>query len=149
MNLLQLNILELEYPEWDAICIPINGIINKQERVVMGAGLAFDAKCKFKELDKRFGRYIVDNGLHVCCAFYDELMVVGVPTKIHYSNNSSKSLIKQSLIELQRLADLYELKKVAVPLLGCGNGRLNKYEVLQMMNEYLDNKVFQVVDTNV
>lgn len=63
--------------------------------------------------------------------------VLNFPTKKHWKHPSRIEYIEQGL---QKFVETYEergIKSIAFPLLGCGNGGLDKDTVLKLMVQYL------------
>lgn len=152
----------------DTICIPTNGIVKPNGQLVMGKGLARSAALAYPDLPTLFGsnvryegnkpslvkalpralylRYRHDQALNVhdpvSINIVDKLgqRFINFPTKQHYSNNSSLSLIEQSLKYLIQLCADKCLSDVAVSKFGCGNGNLDWVIVQPLMIKYLDDR---------
>ena len=130
----------------DAICFTSNGIVKKSGELVMGAGVAKAFKNKFVGIDKRAGNIVNKNG-NVCqIVSYeidksDSLPIISFPTKYHWRNPSSLSLIKKSAEELMRLIEMHGWKKVYLPRPGCANGGLQWASVKSAIENILDDRV--------
>lgn len=51
--------------------------------------------------------------------------LITFPTKYHYRNDSSLDLITGSAHQVKAIADKFQLKKVYMPPVGCGLGKLD------------------------
>lgn len=134
-------------PEVDAICIPTNGVVKKDNRLVMGAGVAKIARDKFPLIDAEFGFWVNDNGNIPATYKYSELdyRVISFPTKHHWKDKSSIQLITNSAHNLNEIAAFYELEIVWLPAVGCGLGGLDwEPQVGPILSTILDNR-FSVV----
>lgn len=123
----------------DAYCITTNGIIKRDGRAVMGAGIALEALNRFPGIDERLGEYLNSEGNHVYILNYSPF-VVSFPTKHDWRKPSSFSLIKQSAWELASLATDYNWSSVVLPRPGCGLGQLDWNDVRPMLKDYLDDR---------
>lgn len=118
----------------DAICITTNGEIRKDGKAVMGAGNAKFARDTFPGIDatlanylKQYGNRVYYLGSHV----YDQKIVklLTFPTKHSWRDKSSLELIEQSASQIVRVVDRMGLRRIYVPVPGCGNGGLKWSEV--------------------
>lgn len=137
--------------EISSIVITTNCILNNIGDLVMGAGVAKAAKEKWPELPNLFGKqqkefgYLTPRLLTYHTTFGEggwPLLIFGVPTKIHWKDNSNLNLIQNSIIELVQYHNSYNKqgKKCLIPKLGCSNGGLNWDDVRPIMEEYLDDR---------
>ena len=51
-----------------------------------------------------------------------EKIIVNFPTKLHWRNPSKYEYIRDGLAELSKALYEYNIKSIAIPPLGCGNG---------------------------
>lgn len=104
-----------------AIVIPTNGDVRKRDdRAVMGRGLARCMAVKFPEFPYKLGYLLVNEGNHVY--YFRKYHVVTFPVKEHWSELASYALIRRSCRELLDVMDRYNIGTVYVPRVGCGNG---------------------------
>jgi O-acetyl-ADP-ribose deacetylase (regulator of RNase III) len=115
----------------------VEALVNTVNTVgVMGKGIAlmfkeafpknfkeYEAACKRKQL--RIGRmFVTETG---------ELMgpkwIINFPTKVHWRQRTKIEWITEGLQDLRRVIEENEIRSVAVPPLGCGNGGLDWQEV--------------------
>ena len=115
--------------EYDAICITTNGKVKKDGSVVMGAGIAKQAKDKFHGIAYIIGKYIRlrGNEPHVIDMNYffelDMPNIVTFPVKHHWKERADLILIKISAEHLLHLLNKNEWERVALPAPGVGNGK--------------------------
>ena len=130
----------------DAVCVTTNGILRKDGKAVMGAGIAKYARDHFKGIDITLGSKICKHGNHV----YDlgmftrpdgkaHVTILSFPTKDDWKNDSKPELIRQSCKEAANLADGY-LDCIYLPCPGCANGHLDYWKdvrpiLLEELNE--------------
>lgn len=64
--------------------------------------------------------------------------IVNFPTKHHWKDNSDLKKIEQGLVLLVQMIVRENITSIALPALGCGNGKLNfDRDVLPLMKRYL------------
>jgi len=124
------------------IVIPTNGTIKKNGECVMGRGLALQAKNLYKGLPKMLGSDIKKFGNFPHC--YKEYHIITFPVKYNYWEKADLKLIELSANLINKLTSLSD-DKIALPKVGCGNGKLNWKEVEPILDKYLDER-FIVVD---
>ena len=110
----------------DALVNPVNTV------GVMGAGLARAFREKYPKNYKVYKKACDDKTLKIgeCLGFFEEgKWIINFPTKIHWNNPSKLEYITSGLFDLIEMCDWLEINSVAVPMLGCGLGGLNKEEV--------------------
>lgn len=131
------------------IVIPTNIGWKKNGCNVMGAGLAKQASLKFPDLSLRYGK--------VCQQYKEETAVIIInglllfPVKplaenpsMSWSQPANLNLIEKSTQQLETFTRTYQ-KKIALPLVGCGNGRMDKDKVISILEKYLDDN-FTLID---
>ena len=122
----------------EALVIPVNCV------GVMGAGLALEAKYKFHDSAKHYGRACIENRLYIGNILIDTInhevtkYLVYFPTKLHWRENSRLEYIEEGLKTLRSKIINLGIKSIALPRLGCGCGRLNWTEVKQLILKYLN-----------
>ena len=102
----------------------------------MGKGLALEFKRAFPENYKQYERAAKEKQLKIGKLFVTQpnhisiKYIVNFPTKSHWKERSKIEYIKDGLEDLvQFLSEHKEIKSIAIPPLGCGNGGLNWNEV--------------------
>lgn len=138
---------------WD-ICIPVNGYVMKSGRLVMGRGVAQQARERFHFLDEliggkfyRVGYYVMKVAPHIFV--FPVKPVIGqvglgkynvlpryrarykeFDTIPGWAMMADLQLISHSLYQLRRLHDAGTFDRIYLPKPGCGNGGL-KWEVVE------------------
>lgn len=125
-------------------CIPTNGYTRiSNNELVMGAGLAKDAKDRYCYLPKIFGEHVLKNGNNVCIV--DEYSIASFPTKECFWQKASLTLIERSAILLRHLT-LEKWDCVLLPRVGCGLGGLKWETVSKTISKILSESMFIVVN---
>jgi hypothetical protein len=121
---------------WDKryICIPTNGTLDKKNKLVMGAGLALQAKTLHPILPFIWGEIIKEYGINVYGTWVSPHYMIMFPTKYHWKENSDIELIEKSAKYLSKM-DFDD--KVYLPKVGCGLGGLNWYDVEKVLSPIL------------
>ena len=112
---------------------------------VMGKGIALQFK---EEFPKNFSTYakacssgeLVPGKLLITKEMNragEEKIIVNFPTKLHWRNPSKYEYITEGLVELVKAINEYNIKSIAIPPLGCGNGGLDWNIVKGMIEEAL------------
>lgn len=130
------------YDKGETICITTNKIVKKSNcALVMGKGLALEAKNRFPGIEIDWGRAVLFSGGKTC--YFPLQRLIMFPTKDHWKNPSTIELIRQSFWELTQLMDSYKLGKVYLPKVGCGNGGLSwEEDVLPRIKQLDDRFIF-------
>ena len=113
---------------------------------VMGKGIALQFKNAFPrnyaiyreaclKHDLKIGQLltIADSSL-----LLGERLIINFPTKTHWRLPSEYSYIEKGLQALVNLIAENEIKSLALPALGCGNGGLDWLLVKEMIRQYLE-----------
>jgi O-acetyl-ADP-ribose deacetylase (regulator of RNase III) len=113
---------------------------------VMGKGIALQFKKAYpnnfkayqeacKQKDIAIGKLFVtkDSNLH-----FGEKIIINFPTKNDWRNSSEYSFIEKGLDDLVRIIGQYQLKSVAIPPLGAGNGGLEWEKVKRIIEQKLN-----------
>lgn len=125
------------------ICVTTNGIVKHNGELVMGAGIALQAKLRFPGLPAKLGAGVRAHGNQVLyCA--DE-RILSFPTKHHYRDPSDLNLIEASCLQSMSIADHYSLKRIFLPRPGCGNGELSPKQVDPLIHSILDDRFVMIV----
>lgn len=136
----------ITYHTGDLLQAPVQALVNTVNTVgVMGKGIALQFKEKFPLNLREYTRAckagtLVPGKLLVVrepSLEQGEQLIINFPTKTHWKHKSSYSHIKLGLDELVRVIAEYNIKSIAVPPLGCGNGGLSWEKVKSLMVESL------------
>ncbi|MBP9096076.1 MAG: macro domain-containing protein [Ignavibacteria bacterium] len=99
---------------------------------VMGKGIALEFKESFPENYKLYKKACDAGEIKTGNMFVTHTnrldnpkYIINFPTKQHWRNPSKIEYIKEGLIDLEKVINDYEIKSIAIPPLGCGNGKLN------------------------
>ena len=135
----------------DAICCTTNGIVKSDGRAVMGKGIAKTFEDIFHVSDI-LGEFLTSSGNHVYkLGFYKVpnknayVHVLSFPTKNHWRDDSSLTLILQSARELKAFMDTHDCHTCYFPVPGCGCGHLKEADVLPELEKILDDDRFVCV----
>lgn len=130
---------------WDAKpefikCITTNGIVKKNGELVMGAGIALQAKERYPQLPDLLGSYVKTSGNMVY--YLEELNIASFPTKNNWKDKSDIQLIVKSCIQLSAM--LENINRYAVlSRPGCGKGSLDwEREVKPYISGVLSDRVW-------
>jgi hypothetical protein len=129
------------------IVIPTNAGWKSDGSNVMGRGLAKQASEKFPELPFRYGD---------CCKrlephqYFKDCHLILIPSKklneqqpyLSWQHESDKDTIITSLAWLQIHVKEFEGDKIYVPILGAGNGGMQKGLIKEIMDKYLTDSKF-------
>lgn len=145
MKILYHNFLDV-YNEGYTVCVTTNGFVKKDNKCVMGAGVAKIIRDNVKGLDLKLGRKLIDTGENIPFWFPEE-RIISFPVKHNWWEKADLELIRKSCQHLVNLFDqLADTKQgiIFLPIPGIGNGQLKKEEVLPILESELssiDNKV--------
>lgn len=131
---------------WTYLCqvrvIPTNGVVHKG-LLVMGSGVAKDARVRFPHLPELLGRYVSQWGNR---AFYLRGEgLISFPTKSHWRDPSPLELVLTSARQSVELVDKFGIESVALPRVGCGLGGLKWGEIAPLLSQILDNRFTVVI----
>ena len=142
-------------PDYDVLVVPTNGVLTKDNKLVMGAGLARQFRDKYEGVDSCFGMELVFGQVSYSPEFLKldktyyygtlttdnrefglrlEKELVALQTKGHWGDNSDYNLVKWSVGKLWLQ---HKHKKVLMTRPGCGLGGLVWSEVKEMIG-FLD-----------
>ncbi len=115
----------------------VDAIVNTVNCVgIMGKGIALQFKKKWPKNFKSYEKAYKHGELSVGKMFvYDSgglvnpNFIINFPTKKHWKEKTKLSYIEDGLIDLIKQIQLLNIKSIAIPPLGCGNGGLKWDEV--------------------
>lgn len=122
--------------EW--VVVPTNIGWTSDGKNVMGAGVARAAKERCPGLDRTYGTMLMSMGGNAPVIPLANHSLIMFPTKplaalapwASWKGDSSLTLVEKSL---RQLRDLGITDKVSLPMVGCGNGRLQSALVTRLM----------------
>lgn len=139
-----------------AVCITTNGFVKPDGRLVMGRGVAQQARDRLKGIDRQFGSHVLSYGLQVASIARTGLSyeVVAFPVKPiqgptgrpGWMEPADMALIERSTRELVEMADKgmphtwTKWHTVLLPRPGCGAGGLRWADVKSVIEPILDNR---------
>lgn len=138
----------------DMLKAKADALVNTVNTVgVMGKGIALQfkeafpqnnkiyvEKCKKKELVPGKLLAVWDNNL-----ILGKKLIINFPTKTHWKSPSKYEYIEKGLVALVDLIEKQQIKSIALPPLGCGNGGLDWSIVKPLMIEYLDSLSIEIL----
>lgn len=156
------NIWKLTDTHW--IVVPTNIGWTRSGANVMGRGIAYQACCRNPLLASAYGNYCKSNGAKT--KLYIHLQAEGddlicIPTKpldtkapwLSWRHPSSLPLTIQGIVHLAAIDPEKLLfawspgkRRIAVPLLGAGNGWLNPLVIRELLDEHLKADYFTIVE---
>lgn len=104
----------------------------------MGKGIAYQFKLAYPENEKEYAKQCKSGKFHVgTVTFYTEngKTIANFPTKDKWRNNSEYSYIESGLADLVKKLPFQNVKSIAIPPLGCGNGGLAWVTVKEMIEK--------------
>jgi hypothetical protein len=107
--------------EW--IAITTNPIINSRGELVMGRGVAEEAKLQYPHLPTHLAMLVLRYGNIPFVLSLEK--IITLPVKHHWREQADIRLIIHSLNRLYVLAANLELERIFIPRPGCGNGKLD------------------------
>lgn len=148
----------------EAVVVTINGDLTKEGRLVMGAGIALEAKQHVKGIDRVWGDQVARHGLQafglVPGHYLPRWDIYALPTKHHWREKADPDLIVKSAKELVVMVN-QELKmdefymrdhpdlqplypNIWMPRPGCGYGGLRWEDVKPLLDPILDDRYVAV-----
>lgn len=115
----------------DILSIKKGVIVNPVNCVgIMGAGLALQFKEKYKKNFYLYQKYCKEKKLKpggIFCTKENELIIINIATKNHYSESSSYKIISDGIINICKYINdnLKSNQDIYIPALGCGLGGLD------------------------
>jgi len=124
-------------------CVTTNGVVKQNGELVMGKGVALQAKERYPQLPSLLGSYVRSNGNMIY--YFEELNIASFPTKNNWKDKSDIQLIIKSCVQLNAM--LENLNRYAVlPRPGCSNGGLDwEKEVRPVISRVLSDRVWVII----
>lgn len=124
----------------------VDAIINTVNCVgVMGKGIALQFKQKWPENFKAYVKACKENEVHTGRMFVHNLgklagkpyFIINFPTKDHWRSPSKIEFIDSGLRDLVRVIRENDIRSIAMPPLGCGNGGLDWADVKPLIERWM------------
>lgn len=133
-----------EYKKYRGIVCTTNQILNKDGKLVMGAGIAKWFKETFPWTPEAFALKKEQVTVFPIDLLSDEYpnVLFSFPTKFHWKDKSDIVLIEKSTKELVKLVNNFSDNDVSILMTrpGCGCGGLDWKDVKPIIEQYLDNR---------
>lgn len=138
------------------IVVPTNLGWNKQRENILGAGLAKQVKDKFPDIAKQYGTFCIDYYIYSDRRLYsidyierEDYKFLMFPTKkliverphLSWRQDSDLETIEKSCKDLMTKIAIDKVngekeQTYLMPLVGCGNGKLSKDDVIPILEKY-------------
>lgn len=136
--------MTIKYSDGDIFTSGAECIVNPVNTVgVMGGGLALQFKKRFPEnfevyKDLCDGNLLKTGEIHLFMTDQEFIpyYIVNFPTKQHYKDPSLLEYIEPGLINMKEMLEMFDVKSVAIPALGCGLGGLNWNDVYPLIEKH-------------
>lgn len=124
------------------IVIPINVTVTAGGNLVMGAGVAGQAKKRWPTLARSWGAEMQKQLLRPgpILLIHDEYKLIGLPTKVHFTERSNLNLILAGVDAMVEWARKNNNPEVVLPKLGCGLGGLDWADVRHPLDARLNDQ---------
>jgi len=132
-----------DFHQYGPVCITTNGIIKKNGELVMGAGIALQAKQRFPEVPIMLGDAVRTYGN--CVLYMSVERMFSFPTKHDWCDPSDINLIAESALQLVGLTTQLGFTQVYLPKPGCANGQLSWSKVSTVIGAVLDDRFTVVI----
>lgn len=145
MNQIVGDLFELfDTGDYDAIVIPVNATLDRNQELVMGAGVALAAKERWPWLPTASATR-TDWPVYTFRIPKTEKFIVHFRTKKHWRTPSTEDMVRKSAAALRRWVDYKGVvSQVVMPRVGCGLGGLAWIDVERILKNYLDERFYVV-----
>ncbi len=126
------------------ICVTTNGILDRNGDLVMGRGIALEAKQKCPKIAQKLGQLVQ---LYGNLPFYlEEVNIISFPTKHHWKDKSDIRLIISSALKIKEMIPIYLLRQIYSVWPGCSNGGLTVEVVKPVLEDIWRTDTFIIID---
>jgi O-acetyl-ADP-ribose deacetylase (regulator of RNase III) len=123
----------ITYKTGDMLAASVEALVNTVNTVgIMGKGIALQFKERFPENYKAYLAAVKRGEVKTGLVFVTNLnrmdqlrYIINFPTKQHWKAPSKLEYIEEGLLDLRRILLDLQIRSVALPPLGCGNGGLD------------------------
>jgi len=133
------------YTKGNIIQADVEALVNTVNTVgIMGKGIALAFKKAFPDNYKIYRKLCEDKQFNIGDLLVTNTdqtrpkFIVNFPTKKHWRGRSKIEFIEIGMKELVKVINEKQIKSIAIPPLGCGNGGLNWNEVKSIMLKELE-----------
>ena len=132
------------YHKTDVFMITTNPIMRQDGAVVMGRGIALEAKTRFPQLPYDFGKRLkelhpeIDQQFVGCIGNYEGTDIYWFQVKHHWKEQADLGVIASSCFYLKHGFD-WQNKRIDLNFPGIGNGKLPRESVLYLLENLPDN----------
>jgi len=124
----------------------VDAVVNTVNTVgVMGKGIALMFKERFPENFSAYAQACKKDEIQTGRMFVTENMalegprwIINFPTKAHWRSKTRLEWVEEGLVDLVGVIKVREIRSIAVPPLGCGNGGLNWHTVRPLIVDALE-----------
>lgn len=126
------------------LIIPTNGFIKRDGSNVMGKGLAWDAKTRYRHLPMALGRHLQLHG-NVPVEFPKEGLIT-FPVKYNWFDEADLGLIELScgLLRSHMKHSNWARYNIFMPRVGCGNGGLKWQDVKPIIEATFEDTGYRI-----
>lgn len=125
--------IKINYVQGDLLKSNAEALVNAVNCVgVMGKGIALQFKKQYPKMFNSYRSICYNKKLtpgHLHYFKEKDKFIINFPTKDDWRNPSKIEYIENGLVSLVKLIKKLNLKSIAIPMLGCGNGGLDWKEV--------------------
>lgn len=135
----------MQFVKGNLLTAPVEALVNTVNTVgVMGKGIALQFRERFPQNYIAYKNACKSDQMVIGKMFVfreemldGEKLIINFPTKKHWRQPSQYNYVEQGLKDLVSVIRHYQIKSLALPPLGCGNGGLDWEIVKQMIIDHL------------
>ena len=135
----------IEYAQGNLLESEVEAQVNTVNTVgIMGAGIALQFKQKYPDCFYHYQIVCKQGHLNIGSMFVYPTpagsipkYIINFPTKKHWKNPSEIEWIEEGLDCLKYTIQLYNIKSIAIPALGCQNGGLSWTEIKPLIEKHM------------
>ncbi|MDZ7692354.1 MAG: macro domain-containing protein [Balneolaceae bacterium] len=134
----------IRYKVGDILKADAEALVNTVNTVgVMGKGIALAFKKAYHQNFKIYKKAVENGEVKIGSLLVTETgllqpkYIINFPTKKHWRHPSKLSYIREGMEALVDIINEKDIRSLAIPPLGCGNGKLNWDEVKPIMEKHL------------
>ncbi|GEM_PF-2385044 len=126
------------YDQTDLLVITTNSTVKANGALVMGRGVAQQARDRIRGLDRYLGRQIESTcgsrgEYNLLTAIWPRVRIGALQVKYHYTHPADPELIARSLAALRTWIATHHPRRVDMVFPGIGNGKLRRADVLPLL----------------